>query len=77
VKQKSQASAAFLGVMTFPRKVVGVCCISTTILADFAARRTAPERSTWDGLADRPAVIESVSAERPANKKAAATVLRP
>src|ERR1700756_208580 len=32
VKQKTQASAAFLGVWGIPQKVVGVCCIPTTIL---------------------------------------------
>jgi hypothetical protein len=33
-KQKTQASAAFLGVYGIPRKVVGMCCIPTTNLAD-------------------------------------------
>jgi hypothetical protein len=33
VKQKTQAFAAFLGVYGIPRKVVGVCCIPTTILS--------------------------------------------
>jgi hypothetical protein len=37
VKQKRQAIAAFLGVMAVPRKVVGVCCIPTTILTHFGA----------------------------------------
>jgi hypothetical protein len=32
VKQKRQAFAAFLGVLTVPQDVVGGCCISTTIL---------------------------------------------
>jgi hypothetical protein len=34
VKQKRQASADFLGVMTVRRNVVGGCCIPTTTLAD-------------------------------------------
>src|ERR1700737_1063404 len=34
VKQKTQASAAFLGVCGILRKVVGVCCIPTTNLPD-------------------------------------------
>jgi hypothetical protein len=36
VKQKRQASAAFLGVTAFLTKVVGMCCIPTTILTDFS-----------------------------------------
>jgi hypothetical protein len=31
VKLKRQATAAFLGVFSFPKDVVGVCCIPTTI----------------------------------------------
>jgi hypothetical protein len=31
VKLKRQATAAFLGIFTFPQHVVGVCCIPTTI----------------------------------------------
>jgi len=30
VKQKTQASAAFLSVLAFPREVVSECCIPTT-----------------------------------------------
>jgi hypothetical protein len=33
VKQKSQSSAAFLGVLTVSENVVSGCCIPTTILA--------------------------------------------
>jgi hypothetical protein len=35
VKQKRQASAAFLGVLTLSSKVVRVCCILTTIPKPF------------------------------------------
>jgi hypothetical protein len=38
VKLKRQATAAFLGVFAFPRDVVAVCCIPTTILAGFHGR---------------------------------------
>jgi hypothetical protein len=38
VKQKRQASAAFLGVTAFPTHVVGRCCIPTTILPGFSGR---------------------------------------
>jgi hypothetical protein len=40
VKQKSQASAAFLGVLAVSRNVVGGCCILTTILAVPLSLRT-------------------------------------
>jgi hypothetical protein len=37
VKQKSRASADFLGVLAIPQKVVGGCCIPTTNLTDICA----------------------------------------
>jgi hypothetical protein len=43
VKQKRQAYAAFLGVMSVLGKVVGVCCIPTTILTDFGASGPPPD----------------------------------
>src|SRR3954470_18052474 len=33
VKQKSRASADFLGVLTIPQKVVRLCCFSITLFA--------------------------------------------
>ncbi|HXO72765.1 MAG TPA: hypothetical protein VN838_27725 [Bradyrhizobium sp.] len=39
-KLKRQATAAFLGVFTFPQHVVGVCCIPTTIFG-------------WNSVGDR------------------------
>jgi hypothetical protein len=39
VKQKRQASAAFLGVLAFPINVVRVCCILTTIFRALALPR--------------------------------------
>jgi hypothetical protein len=58
VKQKRQASAAFLGVMVVPRKVVGVCCILTTILTHFGAFARPDMHSTTGkaGLAGWPLV---------------------
>jgi hypothetical protein len=54
VKQKRQASAAFLGVTAFLTKVVGMCCIPTTILTDFsvvqATFRPRDGRATEIGL---------------------------
>jgi hypothetical protein len=35
VKQKSQAAAAFLGILPISRNVLGTCCILTTILPAF------------------------------------------
>ncbi|WP_167358238.1 hypothetical protein [Bradyrhizobium stylosanthis] len=39
VKQKGRASADFLGVLTFPRKVVSQCVFSTTSFAFQSALR--------------------------------------
>src|SRR4029453_15140803 len=41
VKQKTQATAAFLGVLRFLRDVVGGCCFRTTILDDLRVRPSA------------------------------------
>ena len=50
MKQKTHASADFLGVMAIPRKVVGTCCISTTL---FAFQRATGPRVVTD-VQDRP-----------------------
>jgi hypothetical protein len=51
VKQKRQASAAFLGVTAFLPQVVGRCCIRTTILPGFSAgaANENPKRETTSG----------------------------
>jgi hypothetical protein len=43
VKQKSQAGAAFLGILTISRNVLGACCILTTILPAFLRGRPISE----------------------------------
>src|SRR6185295_17224654 len=53
VKQKRQASAAFLGVQAVPIDVLRVCCILTTILRGFASPARYRERENSSG--DRPA----------------------
>jgi len=55
VKQKRQASAAFLGVTAFPTHVVGRCCIPTTILPGFSGRHGEREskRDTGTGHSTR------------------------
>jgi hypothetical protein len=51
VKQKSQASAAFLGVLPVSENVVSGCCIPTTILAVVvsASRHLEPAKTGADG----------------------------
>ena len=39
VKQKTRASADFLGVLAIPRKVVGRCCFSITLFSLQSAQR--------------------------------------
>jgi hypothetical protein len=46
VKLKRQATAAFLGVFSFPQDVVGGCCIPTTIFEWDLAPREANLRIT-------------------------------
>jgi hypothetical protein len=84
VKQKRQAYAAFLGVMSVLGKVVGVCCIPTTILTDFGASGPPPDvHSTAEktgltglgGKSNQPSLAGRPHGFR--NKKAAATGLRP
>jgi hypothetical protein len=53
VKQKRQASAAFLGVLPISTNVVRVCCILTTILRGFAPPHGIGSRKSSSG--DRPA----------------------
>jgi hypothetical protein len=43
VKQKSQASADFLGVLTVSKNLLNGCCIPTTILAIFVLAKRYPE----------------------------------
>jgi hypothetical protein len=53
VKQKSQSSADFLGVLTDSGNVVSGCCIPTTILAVivFGRRHLEPAKTRVDGTA--------------------------
>jgi hypothetical protein len=43
VKQKAQASAAFLGVSGFSRHLVNECCIGNTFLTDLTALEGNPQ----------------------------------
>jgi hypothetical protein len=53
VKQKRQACAAFLGVLTISINVVSVCCILTTILRVFAPPARYPEPEKAAAATDR------------------------
>jgi hypothetical protein len=54
VKQKSQSSADFLGVLTVSENVVSGCCIPTTILAAIVSGRRHLEAAKQGSTARRP-----------------------
>jgi hypothetical protein len=53
VKQKSQAAAAFLGILPIPANVLRACCILTTILPGFSRIQPASELEKATPAADR------------------------
>jgi hypothetical protein len=78
VKQKSQSSADFLGVMTVSENVLDGCCIPTTILAISVSPGRHPEpeklrveRRHWGSATESTIILTSGG---PATKEAAAMV---
>jgi hypothetical protein len=82
VKQKSQAFAAFLGVLTFSLQVVRGCCIPNTILDGFAHCCGLPriQKDTLSGRRTESAELCGCGYRKrdtPSAKKAAAFPPRP
>jgi hypothetical protein len=77
VKQKSQSSAAFLGVLTVSEHVVGGCCIPTTIRAVFVRteRRQNPKNSGQTACWSSATRINRLSKNPPHGAKKAAAIV--